>query len=172
MSKLDIRIEPATWSAPAALPSPLGFGRHFTARMFTQHHTAEKGWHNAVIGPYQPLALDPAAQVFHCGQMIFDGTKAYLRPDGNLNLFRVEKNVERFNCSAARLAMPEVDIDQHVQAISELVKLEHGWLPKEEGAALYIRPVMIAVENTLEIRASRTFLHYIILSPVAPTSST
>jgi branched-chain amino acid aminotransferase len=168
MSRLDIRIEPAMQAAPPALPNPLGFGRHFTARMFTQHYTTGKGWHDAVIGPYRPLALDPAAQVFHCGQMIFDGTKAYSRPDGNLNLFRVEKNAERFNRSASRLAMPEVDIGAHVQAISELVKLEHDWAPKQEGAALYIRPVMIAVENTLEVRASRTFLHYIILSPVAP----
>ena len=168
MSKLDIRIEPIMRSAPAPLPDPLGFGRHFTARMFTQYYTTGRGWHDAVIGPYRPLALDPAAQVFHCGQMIFDGTKAYSRPDGNLNLFRVEKNAERFNLSAVRLAMPEVDVDEHVEAISELVKLEHGWVPKQDGAALYIRPVMIAVENTLEVRASRTFLHYIILSPVAP----
>ena len=168
MSKLDIRIEPVTQSAPPALPNPLGFGRYFTARMFTRHYKAGRGWHDAVIGPYKTLALDPAAQVFHCGQMIFDGTKAYSRPDGNLNLFRVEKNAERFNRSASRLAMPEVDIDEHVQAISELVKLDHRWAPKQEGAALYIRPVMIAVENTLEVRASRTFLHYIILSPVAP----
>ena len=168
MNKLDIRIEPVTQSAPARLPDPLGFGRHFTARMFTQYYTTGRGWHDAVIGPYRPLALDPAAQVFHCGQMVFDGTKAYARPDGNLNLFRVEKNAERFNLSASRLAMPEVGIDEHVQAISELVRLEHAWVPKQEGAALYIRPVMIAVENTLEVRASRTFLHYIILSPVAP----
>ena len=98
MSKLDIRIEPATRSVPAALPSPLGFGRHFAARMFTQHYTAGRGWHDAVIGPYQSLALDPAAQVFHCGQMIFEGTKAYSRPDGHLNLFRVEKNAERVKC--------------------------------------------------------------------------
>src|SRR6185436_7661505 len=168
MSKLDIRIEPAAHAAPPTLPSPLGFGRHFTARMFTQQYLAGRGWHDALIGPYRPLVLDPAAQVFHCGQMIFEGTKAYLRPDGNLNLFRVEKNAERFNRSAARLAMPEVDANEHVQAITELVRLEHGWVPKQEGAALYIRPVMIATENTLEVRASRSFLHYIILSPVAP----
>jgi branched-chain amino acid aminotransferase len=168
MSKLDIRIEPCLRAAPAVLPDPLGFGRHFTARMFTRRYTAGRGWHDALIGPYRPLALDPAAQVFHCGQMVFEGTKAYPRSDGNINLFRVEKNADRFNRSAARLAMPEVDIDEHVQAIAELVKLEHGWVPKQEGAALYIRPVMIAVENTLEVRSSRHFLHYIILSPVAP----
>jgi branched-chain amino acid aminotransferase len=168
MSRLDVRIEPCSQGAPVVLPHPLGFGRHFTARMFTRYYSAGRGWHDAVIGPYRPLLLDPAAQVFHSGQMVFEGTKAYARPDGNLNLFRVEKNAERFNRSAARLAMPQVDIDEHVQAISELVKLEHDWVPKQEGAALYIRPVMIAVESTLEVRASRSFLHYIILSPVAP----
>jgi len=67
MSKLDIRIEPCLRAAPAALPDPLGFGRHFTARMFTRRYSAGRGWHDARIGPYQPLALDPAAQVFHCG---------------------------------------------------------------------------------------------------------
>jgi len=168
MTGFRIRVEPVDDAVPTNLPKELGFGRVFTGRMFTQRYTAQKGWHDAVIGPYRPLALDPAAEVFHCGQMIFDGTKAYRRPDGNLNLFRVEKNAERFNNSASRMAMPGVDIGEHVQAISELVRLEHAWTPNQEGAALYIRPVMIATENTLEVRASREFLHYIILSPVGP----
>lgn len=165
---LSIRIDTGCDVAPAALSHPLGFGRIFTARMFTQRYTAGKGWHDARIGPYRALTLDPAAQVFHSGQVVFDGTKAYARPDGNLNLFRVEKHAERFNRSAARLAMPAVDVDAHVQAIAALVGLEHGWVPRQAGAALYIRPVMIAVESTLEVRTSCDFLHYIILSPVAP----
>ena len=82
LTGFDIRVEPLTQAVPVVLPSQLGFGRHFTDRMFTQQYTAERGWHDAAIGPYQPLLLDPAAQVFHCGQMIFEGTKAYLRPDG------------------------------------------------------------------------------------------
>jgi len=126
LTGFDIRVEPLTQAVPVVLPSQLGFGRHFTDRMFTQQYTAERGWHDAAIGPYQPLLLDPAAQVFHCGQMIFEGTKAYLRPDGKINLFRVERNAERFNVSAGRLAMPAVDVDQHIQAITELVRLEHG----------------------------------------------
>src|SRR6267378_3545730 len=168
MTGNKIRVDPVDDALPTCLPKELGFGRVFTGRMFTQRYTAQKGWHNAVIGPYPPLALDPAAEVFHCGQMIFEGTKAYRRPDGNLNLFRVEKNARRFNDSARRMAMPIVDIGDHVQAISELVRLDHAWTPKQEGAALYIRPVMIATENTLEVRASRDFLHFIILSPVGP----
>lgn len=168
MSKFDIRIDPIARQAPVVLSDTLGFGRQFTSRMFTQSYTSGRGWHEAAIGPYRPLALDPAAEVFHCGQMVFDGTKAYLRPDGNLNLFRPEKNAQRFNASAKRMAMPEVDVEQHVQAIAELVRLEHAWTPRQEGASLYIRPVMIATENSLEVRASRAYLHYIILSPVGP----
>ena len=165
---LHIRIRPIDESAPPVLPEELGFGRIFTRRMFTRSYTTEKGWHDAAIGPYQPLSIDPAAEAFHSGQMIFEGTKAYLRPDGNINLFRPEKNAERFNRSAERMAMPGTDVEEHVQAITELVRLEHVWTPNTAGGALYIRPVMIATENTLAVRASRHFLHYIILSPVAP----
>jgi branched-chain amino acid aminotransferase len=168
MSKLEIRIEPGHLPAPEQLPSPLGFGKFFTGRMFTRHYTSGRGWHDAEIGPYRPLALDPAAIAVHCGQMIFDGTKAYLRPDAHLNLFRPEKNAERFNRSAARMAMPSMDVDEHVHAIAELVRLEHAWTPKQDGAALYIRPVMIGLDETLEVRASRRYLFYIFLSPVAP----
>jgi branched-chain amino acid aminotransferase len=150
------------------LPETLPFGRHFTHRMFTQRYSPERGWHDAAIGPYQPIAIDPAAQVFHCGQAIFEGTKAYLRPDGQFNLFRPEQNAARFNRSAERLAMAQVDPEFHVQAITELVQLEQAWMPKQAGASLYIRPVLTATDPTLEVRASKTFLHYIILSPTGP----
>ncbi|MBX9608521.1 MAG: branched-chain amino acid aminotransferase [Gammaproteobacteria bacterium] len=153
---------------PVTLPETLGFGRHFTTRMFTRRYDRERGWHDARIEAYRPLTLDPAATVYHNGQMIFDGTKAYRRPDGDINLFRPDCNAERFNASARRMGMPEVDVDEHVAAITELVRLEHRWVPGGDGTALYIRPVMIATEKTLEVRASREYLHYIILSPVAP----
>jgi branched-chain amino acid aminotransferase len=153
---------------PVSLAENLGFGRHFTQRMLTQKFSPERGWHDATIGPWQDLSLSPATALFHCGQMIFDGTKAYRRPDGHLNLFRPWENARRFNRSAVRMAMPEVEVDWHVDAISELVRLEHAWVPTQDGAALYIRPVMLSVDPTLEVRSSRHFLHYIILSPVAP----
>ncbi len=163
-----ISIRPLTAPQPALLPEILGFGRHFTHRMFTQIYTPELGWHNATIGPYQPIALDPASLVFHSGQAIFEGTKAYPRPDGQFNLFRVEQNAARFNRSAHRLSMPAIDPNFHIHAISELVKLEKAWMPYQPGAALYIRPVMVASDPTLEVRASKNFLHYIILSPASP----
>jgi branched-chain amino acid aminotransferase len=150
------------------IPDLLGFGRHFTDRMFTHRYTEADGWHDPAIGPYRDLVLDPAAAALHCGQMVFDGTKAYRRPDGDLNLFRVDRNVDRFNRSAARMGMPLVDADLHMEAIERLVALEHRWVPGIDEASLYIRPVMIATEPVLEVRASREYLHYIIVSPVGP----
>ena len=164
----SIRIEPVSETTPDELPDSLGFGVLFTDRMFTQHYRRERGWHGATIGPYKAITLDPAASVYHNGQMIFEGTKAYRRADGNVNLFRPDENVARFNLSAARMGMPPVDSELHLAAIEELVRLEHRWVPKRDGTALYVRPVMIATEKSLEVRASHQYLHYIIASPVAP----
>jgi len=149
-------------------PDVLGFGRYFTNRMFRQLYNPENGWHDAAIVAYQPLALDPASQVLHCGQDVFEGAKAYRRPDGRINLFRIDQNIARFNRSAIRMGMPQIDAAAHIDAIRTLVRLEHEWIPTQPGSALYIRPVMVSTESTLEVRASRTFLHFIILSPVGP----
>jgi branched-chain amino acid aminotransferase len=104
--------------------------------------------------------------VFHYAQEIFEGTKAYRRADGNINLFRPWENARRFNRSAERMAMQQVDEEAHVEAIVQLVKLEHQWVPGGDGESLYIRPTMIATEPALGVHASSSFLHYIIVGPV------
>ena len=93
----QIRIEPVPNPRPAQFAPELGFGRYFTNRMFTQRYSADKGWHDPVIGPFRPIEFDPAAQVLHCGQDVFEGTKAYPRPDGLVNLFRIDRNMARLN---------------------------------------------------------------------------
>ena len=168
MPKQSIRIEPIAPNLSPSVPTELGFGRHFTDRMFTQRYSVENGWQDPTIGPYHDLILNPAAAALHCGQMVFDGTKAYRRPDGDLNLFRIDRNVARLNRSAERMGMPAVDEDTHTEAIKTLVSLEHRWIPTAEYASLYIRPVVLATEPVLEVRASHEYLHYIIVSPVGP----
>ena len=164
----EIRIEPLSRPRPVQFPEILGFGRYFTNRMFRQSYSPDNGWEDAAIVPYQPLTLDPASQILHCGQDVFEGTKAYRRPDDGINLFRIDQNMARINRSAQRMGMPVIDADFHLDVIKTLVGLEQEWIPTQPGAALYIRPVMIATESTLEVRASRTFMHFIILSPVGP----
>lgn len=150
----------------------LSFGRHFSNRMFSQRYTPEQGWHDARIGPYRPLTFDPAAAILHYGQEIFEGLKAYRRPDGNINLFRPWENAARFNRSAQRMAMASVDPEEHVEAMIELVSLEHEWVPAQDGASLYIRPTLVAADVGLGVHASRSYLHYIIVGPVGPYFAT
>ena len=163
---MKITIEPLAESDLKPFPATLTFGKHFTNRMFTQRYTPEEGWHDARIGPYRPLVLDPATAVFHYAQEFFEGLKAYRRPDGNINLFRPWENMERFNRSAQRMAMPQVDPEEHLEALIDLIALEHEWVPKQGGASLYIRPTMIATDASLGVHASHSYLHFIILSPV------
>jgi branched-chain amino acid aminotransferase len=163
---MNIKIETIKNLVERSMPAKLGFGQVFTDRMYTQVWTTDKGWHDAKIGPYAPISLDPATSVFHYAQEIFEGTKAYRRPDGNINLFRPWENAARFNRSAKRMAMPQTDPESHVEAMTQLVKLEHKWVPNGDGESLYIRPTMIATEGALGVHASSSYLHFIIVGPV------
>ena len=157
-------LDEATLKTPPV--DDFGFGNKFSNRMFAQNYTAGVGWHDAEIGSYKPFELMPATAVLHYAQEIFEGTKAYRRPDGNINLFRPWENTRRFNVSAQRMVMPAVDEEDHVAAIINLIELEHEWVPNVPGSSLYIRPAMIAIDPALGVHASKTYIHFIILSPV------
>lgn len=164
---MDIQILPLDESTLKSVPEhDFGFGNKFANRMFSQKYNPEQGWHDAKIGPHEPLVLDPATAVFHYAQEIFEGLKAYRRPDGNINLFRPWENMKRFNNSARRMAMSVVDEEAHLEAIVKLIELESEWVPSVPGAALYIRPTMIATEPALGVHASTQYLHYVIIGPV------
>lgn len=144
----------------------LVFGKIFTDHMFVMDFTTGDGWTNARIVPYGPLPLDPAAMVLHYGQGIFEGLKAYRCSDGRIHLFRPLENMKRFNRSARRMCMPEVDIHFHLQAIETLIRLDSEWVPRSKGASLYIRPTMIASEPHLGVRPATEYIHYVITCPV------
>ncbi|NTV13713.1 MAG: branched-chain amino acid aminotransferase [Desulfobulbaceae bacterium] len=147
-------------------PAELGFGKYFTDRMLVADWRAGQGWYDARIVPYGLFALAPAAAVFHYGQEIFEGLKAYRQPDGTVALFRPEMNLARFNSSARRLALPEVEAELFLDGLRELVRLEADWVPAAPGTALYIRPALIATEAALGVKAARECRFFIILSPV------
>ena len=133
--------------------------------MFVMDYTEGKGWHDARIVPYGPIALDPSAMVFHYAQEIFEGLKAYKAKDGHVRLFRPKKNFERMNISCERIAIPQIDVDFCVEALKQLVELERDWIPEQEGASLYIRPFIIATDEYLGVRPSSTYKFMIICSP-------
>jgi branched-chain amino acid aminotransferase len=147
-------------------PDKLGFGIHFTDHMFQMKWDKANGWHDSRICPYQDFHLDPASMVFHYGQAIFEGLKAYRGKDNQLFLFRPKDNFERMNASALRMCMPRIPADKMVSVLRALVYLEKEWVPRAEGATLYIRPTMIAVEPTLGVKPSSAYYFFIIMSPV------
>ena len=144
----------------------LGFGQYFTDHMFTMDYSEEKGWHDAKIVPFNDISISPAAMVFHYGQALFEGMKAYRAVDGGINLFRPTKNIERLNSSADRICIPPVDEDFTITALKELIKVDEDWIPTADGTSLYIRPFVIATDPFLGVHPSHTYKFMIILSPV------
>lgn len=164
---LDIKIEQTKNPKPLPEPeNPLVFGTIFTDHMFIMNYEPEKGWHNARIVPYQPVVLDPSAMVFHYGQEMFEGLKAYKTEDGRTLLFRPDKNIERANNTNKRICIPEIKEEDFLQAIQEIVKMDQAWIPTKPGTSLYIRPFIIATDPFLGVRPSNTYQFMIILSPV------
>jgi branched-chain amino acid aminotransferase len=144
----------------------LVFGKHFSDHMFLMNYDIGKGWHNARIVPYGNLNLDPAAMVLHYGQGIFEGLKAYRTANGAIQLFRPDKNFDRFNRSARRMCMPEIAPEVQFHALETLLKVDADWVPRSRGTSLYIRPTMIAIEPALGVRPAHQYLYYIITCPV------
>ena len=144
-----------------------GFGKYYTDNMVTAEWDEANGWSDAQLKPYAPLTLDPATMVFHYGQEIFEGMKAYRQPDGGISLFRPDANAKRFAKSAARVALPELPVDFFVQTVEELVKADKNWVPKNIGESLYIRPFMIATEVGLGVRPSNKATYLLIATPVS-----
>jgi branched-chain amino acid aminotransferase len=164
--KETIRMETGFESKSKPDPEQLGFGRFFSDHMFLMDYDAEKGWYDPRIVPYAPISLDPAAMVFHYGQAVFEGLKAFNTADGRILLFRPERNARRFNQSNDRLDMPQLDEEFFIDAIRALVKVDKDWIPQKRGSSLYIRPFIMATEPALGVRASSRYLFAIILSPV------
>jgi branched-chain amino acid aminotransferase len=146
--------------------STLGFGQYFTDHMFRMDYDSEHGWHSPRIVPYEPLTLEPSALVFHYGQAIFEGLKAYRLENGNILLFRPEKNIRRLNESCRRMCIPSIDEELVLEGLQQLIQIEKDWVPSEKGTSLYIRPLIFATEPYLGVRPSKTYTLLIILSPV------
>ena len=149
-------------------PNNLNFGTVFTDHMFLMNYSKDKGWHDGRVVPYGPICLDPAASVFHYGQEMFEGMKAYRSADGKTLLFRPGMNDKRAISSCERMCIPPLPEGLLTEAVKVLVKTDRDWIPDKEGTSLYIRPYIIATEPFLGVRDSYEYLFIIILSPVGP----
>lgn len=167
---MEIKIqvaEPENRQSKPQDESKLVFGKTFSDHMLLMDYTTGQGWHDGRITPYRNLSMDPAAMVLHYGQGIFEGLKAYRCRDGRILLFRPEKNFERFNRSARRMCMPEIDPAMQFEALEALLRLDVDWVPHSVGSSLYIRPTMIATEPALGVRPANRYLYFVLTGPVA-----
>jgi branched-chain amino acid aminotransferase len=142
----------------------LAFGNTFTDHMLVCDFKEGK-WQKPIIKPYEPFLIDPSAKVFHYGQAIFEGMKAYKDDNNDVWLFRPDQNLDRFNKSAVRMAMPEVPEEIFIGGLKTIVDLERNWVKKGLGNTLYIRPFMIAIGSGVIAQPSTQYRFMIILSP-------
>jgi branched-chain amino acid aminotransferase len=140
------------------------FGTVFTDHMFYCDYK-DGEWQQPQITPYQAMSFDPAARVFHYGQAVFEGMKAYKDDNGKVFLFRPDQNFRRINKSSARLAMPEFPEEYFFEGLTELLKLDSDWIKPGVGNSLYIRPFVIATEPAISASPAKQYRFIIILSP-------
>ena len=166
--EISIKPNPACASQEARnqiLAAP-GFGKFFTDHMVSATWSQGRGWHDAQVMPYGPIAMDPASAVLHYAQEIFEGLKAYRWPDGSIVSFRPQANAARMQASAHRLAMPELSEELFLASLRELIAVDEAWVPAAGGeAALYLRPFAIATESGLGVRPAKQYRYLVIASP-------
>ncbi|WP_107655094.1 branched-chain amino acid aminotransferase [Nocardia suismassiliense] len=142
-----------------------GFGRFFTDHMVSIDYT-DGEWTNARVEPYGPLPLDPATMVFHYGQAIFEGLKAYRHGDGSVACFRIDANAARFRRSARRMAMAELPEELFIESVRQLLEVDRDWVPAAGGEdSLYLRPFMFATEAGLGVKPAAGYKYLLMASP-------
>lgn len=148
-------------------PGELSFGALRTDHMFTAQY--ENGaWRDPRIVPYEAFSIMPGAVCLHYGQTIFEGAKAFPHPDGEIHLFRVDKNFSRLNHSARIVCLPEIPEDLQREGLLRLIDLERDWCPRQAESSLYIRPFMFGVTDTTGVKPASNCIFCIFLSPSGP----
>ncbi len=152
---------------PLKPTEPLPFGVLRTDHMFVIDYK-DGEWTNAQIVPYENISLPPGATVLHYGQAIFEGAKAFQHEDGEIYTFRLDKNAKRMNKSADIVCIPNIDEDMQIEAVHALIDVDRLWFPQQEGASLYVRPFIIATQDSLGVHPSNSYKFMVILSPSGP----
>lgn len=142
----------------------LKFGSVFSDHMLECNFKNGK-WETPKVVPYEPIILDPSAKIFHYGQSVFEGMKAYKDSDENVWLFRPLDNFKRLNISSKRLAIPELPENYFMDGLKTLLKIDSDWIPKKEGSSLYIRPFIFASGNGFHASPADAYKFIICTAP-------
>ena len=122
-------------------------------------------WDEGGLTADSNVVINECAGILQYCQECFEGLKAYRTPEGKVQLFRPDKNGARLASTHDRLCIPEIPVEDFVEAVRALVKVEQDWVPSEPDTSLYIRPFTIATEPVLGVKASSQYKFIIICSP-------
>jgi branched-chain amino acid aminotransferase len=162
----DLSVTPAERSRIASVDfDDLGFGGVFSDHMFSMKYRDGR-WQQPQVLPYGPVTVDPANATLHYGQAVFEGLKAFMGDDGAVRIFRPDMNYARLRDSCERLCIPVPDAEHFHGAMESLIQLDHAWIPRKRGQALYIRPLIFSDESHLEVRPSQAFRFLVMTAPV------
>lgn len=142
----------------------LAFGSVFTDHMLVCTYK-DGAWETPKITPYQPITLDPSSKIFHYGQSIFEGMKAYKDKNNDVFLFRPLDNHKRFNISAERMCIPQIPEDYFMEGLNALINLDKDFIPTKDGSSLYIRPFMFASGNGFHASPANEYKFIIACAP-------
>ena len=142
----------------------LPFGSVFSDHML-ECDFVDGEWKTPVIKPYSPISLDPSSKIFHYGQSIFEGMKAYKDTDENTLLFRPLENFKRLNKSAERLMIPAIPEAIFMDGLKKLLEVDNQWIPTNDGSSLYIRPFMFASGNGFHASPANAYKFIICTAP-------
>ncbi len=143
----------------------LGFAKYFTDHMFVMDYDEGQGWHDGRVVPHEPILIEPASCVLHYAQMIFEGMKAYRKPDGTIQLFRPDMNAKRMARSGERMCIPELPEELFIAAVEAVIKEDIDWVPGAPGTALYIRPYVFGDDVSFSVLPAQHYRFMVILSP-------
>lgn len=165
---LDIKIEltKAPKEKPDMLNNPPVFGTKTTDHMFVMDYNEERGWHDPRIIPYGKFEVEPICMSFHYAQEIFEGMKVFKSSDDIPLLFRPDMNAKRFQRSARRVCIPEIPVEDYLQAVNEFVKIEKSWIPTAPATSLYLRPVCFASQSSVGVETATEYKFFIVACPV------
>lgn len=160
-------LDKAQWKSLPKTDKPLPFGLLRTNHVFLMNYK-DGVWSDARIVPYGEIGLMPGAMCLHYGQTIFEGAKAFVHDDGGIYLFRYDKNCERLNHSASNLCMPNIPVEDQMEATLRLLDVERNWCPSMPESSLYVRPFMFASQDSLGVKPASEYIYCVMVSPAGP----
>lgn len=145
----------------------LGFGNYISDHMLIADYKKGK-WQDPRIMPFGEIGMTPAILALHYGQSVFEGMKAFMNKDGNINIFRPHRHHQRLLKSLERMSMPAISEELFLASLSAIVETDQKWIPTSEGSSLYLRPLVFASESKLGVKVSDEYKFVILTSPVGP----